>query len=154
MFATAALGAGCILHGGNDEQKNELLPKVASGELLLALALEETPHHNPYGAEMAVEQAGESYVVSGSKKFVLDGHVANKIIVVARSSGKAGDREGLTLVLVDSGADGVDVTRTIMAASMAKHMGVPTVIARVQNPILRLIFTSNENHYSWRGYRW
>ncbi|MBT3426608.1 MAG: acyl-CoA dehydrogenase [Gammaproteobacteria bacterium] len=117
LFATAALGAGCILHGGNDEQKNELLPKVASGELLLALALEETPHHSPYGAEMAVEQAGGSYVVSGSKKFVLDGHVANKIIVVARSSGKAGDRDGLTLVLVDSGADGVGVTRTIMADS-------------------------------------
>jgi len=117
LFATTALGASCILHGGNDEQKNELLPKVASGELLLALALEETPHHNPYGAEAAVEQAGGGYVVTGSKKFVLDGHVANKIIVVARSSGKAGDRDGLTLVLVDSGADGVDVTRTIMADS-------------------------------------
>jgi len=117
LLATAALGAGCILHGGNDDQKNELLPRVAGGELLLALALEETPHHSPYGAATVAECSGGAYNVTGSKKFVLDGHIANKIIVVARSSGKAGDREGLTLVMVDSGADGVDITRTIMADS-------------------------------------
>lgn len=55
--------------------------------------------------------------MSGSKKFVLDGHIANKIVVVARSSGKAGDVEGLTLVLVDRDSAGVNVTRTIMADS-------------------------------------
>ncbi|MDG1205793.1 MAG: acyl-CoA dehydrogenase, partial [Pseudomonadales bacterium] len=82
----------------------------------LALAVEETPHHNPYGATTTAEKSGDGYKVTGSKKFVLDGHVANKIVVVARTSGNAGDRDGLTLVLVDSGA-GVNVTRTIMADS-------------------------------------
>ena len=120
LFATAVLGTSAILHGGSQEQKSELLGQVVAGDLLLALALEESPHHNPYGVMAKAESAessGDGYKVSGSKKFVLDGHVADKLVVVARSSGQAGDRDGLTLVLVDREGDGVSVTRTIMADS-------------------------------------
>ena len=116
LLATA-VGACAIVQGGTDAQKSELLPKVAGGELLLAVALEETPHHNPYGAATSVEKSGDGYKVTGSKKFVLDGHVADKIIVVTRTSGSAGDRDGLTLVMVDRDSVGVAVTRTIMADS-------------------------------------
>lgn len=116
LLATA-VGACAIVQGGTDDQKSDLLPLVASGELLLAMALEETPHHNPYGATTRAEKSGDGYRVTGSKKFVLDGHVADKIIVVARVAGNAGDREGLTLVLVDRQSTGVSVTRTIMADS-------------------------------------
>jgi len=117
LFATAVLGASAILHGGSQVQKSELLGQIVAGDLLLALALEESPHHNPYGVSASAESFGDGYKVSGSKKFVLDGHVANKIVVAARSSGQAGDRDGLTLVLVDREAEGVSVTRTIMADS-------------------------------------
>jgi len=117
LFATAVLGANAILHGGSQEQKSELLEQIAGGELLLALALEEGPHHNPYGSAAKAEKSGEGYSVTGSKKFVLDGHVADKLVVVARTSGSAGDRNGLTLILVDRNADGVAVTRTVMADS-------------------------------------
>ncbi|MCY4533513.1 MAG: acyl-CoA/acyl-ACP dehydrogenase [Gammaproteobacteria bacterium] len=117
LFATAVLGAGAIQHGGTEELKGELLPQVAGGELLLALALEETPHHNPYGAKTRAEKSGDGYRVTGSKRFVLDGHVADRIVVVARSSGNAGDRDGLTLVLVERDASGVSVTRTAMVDS-------------------------------------
>lgn len=116
LLATA-VGAAAIVAGGSDDQKSELLPQVASGELLLSVALEETPHHNPYGATTTAEKSGGGYKVTGSKKFVLDGHVADKLIVVARTAGNAGDRDGLTLVLVDRESDGVNVTRTIMADS-------------------------------------
>lgn len=116
LIATT-VGATAIMHGGTDEQKGELLPQVAGGELLLALALEETPHHNPYGAAAKAEKSGYGYKVTGSKKFVVDGNVAGKLVVVARTSGKPGDRDGLTLVLVDSDASGVSVTRTFMADS-------------------------------------
>ncbi len=117
LLSTAVLGASAIVEGGTDDLKSDLLPKVAGGELLLALALEETPHHNPYGASTKAEQSGGGYKVTGSKKFVLDGHVADKIVVVARSSGSPGERDGLTLVLVDREGNGVNVTRTIMADS-------------------------------------
>ncbi len=117
LYSTAVLGASAILHGGSQEQKSELLGQVAGGELLLALASEEGPHHNPYGVSTTAEKSGDGYSVTGSKKFVLDGHVADKLVVVARTSGSAGDRDGLTLVLVDRESDGVSVTRTIMADS-------------------------------------
>ncbi len=117
LLSTAVLGACALTEGGSDDLKAELLPKVAGGELLLALALEESPHHNPYNVSATAESSGGGYKVSGSKKFVLDGHVADKIIVVARSEGSSGDRDGLTLVLVDRESNGVSVTRTIMADS-------------------------------------
>ena len=117
LLSTSVLGACALTEGGSDDLKAELLPKVAGGELLLALALEESPHHNPYNVAATAESSGGGYKVSGSKKFVLDGHVADKIIVVARSEGSSGDRDGLTLVLVDRESNGVSVTRTIMADS-------------------------------------
>jgi alkylation response protein AidB-like acyl-CoA dehydrogenase len=117
LLSSAVLGATAILHGGTDEQKGELLPQVAAGELLLAVAVEETPHHSPYGAETKAAKSGNSYKVTGSKKFVLDGHVADKIVVVARTTGKPGSRNGLTLMLVDANDKGVKITRTFMADS-------------------------------------
>ena len=117
LYATAVLGASAILHGGNAEQKSALLSQVASGGLTLALALDEGPHHNPYGLACQAEAAGSNVTITGSKKFVLDGHSADKLIVVARSSGNPGDRDGISLVLVDRDAKGVSVTRTIMADS-------------------------------------
>ena len=117
LYSTAVLGASAIIHGGSDEQKGDLLPQVAGGEMLLALAVEETPHHNPYRAETTAEKSGNGYTVTGDKKFVLDGHVADKLGVVARTSGNSGDRDGITLILVDGSADGVSATRTSMADS-------------------------------------
>ncbi len=116
LLATA-IGASAIVAGGSDDQKSGLLPQVAGGEMLLTLALEETPHHNPYGISTKAEKSGDGYKVTGSKKFVLDGHVADKLIVVARTAGASGERDGLTLLLVDRESAGVTVTRTIMADS-------------------------------------
>lgn len=117
LFATVWVGGTVINIGGSDAQKAELLPKIAAGELLLALALEESHRHNPYGVATTAKQSGGAWQVSGEKTFVLDGHVADKLIVVARTSGKAGDRDGLTLLLVDAKAKGVTITRTMMVDS-------------------------------------
>ena len=114
---STVIGATALVAGGSEDQKNDLLPKVSSGELLLTLALEESAHHSPYGSVTTAQKSANGYSVTGSKKFVLDGNVADKLVVVARSSGKAGDRDGLTLVLVDREAPHVSVTRTIMADS-------------------------------------
>ena len=117
LFASVWVGGTILNLGANDAQKRELLTKVASGDLLLALALEESHRHNPYGVATTAESSGDGVVLNGNKTFVLDGHVADKLIVVARSTGEAGDRDGLTLVLVDRDADGVSVTRTKMVDS-------------------------------------
>jgi len=117
LFATAALGTSALIYGGSEEMKSGLLGQVVEGKLLLALALEETAHHSPYKINSRVEKASSGYEISGTKNFVLDGHVADKLIVVGRSFGKQGESEGLTLLLVDREAAGVAVTRTKMADS-------------------------------------
>ena len=85
--------------------------------MLTALALEETNHHNPANVAMTAEKSGDGYKLSGEKKFVIDGHIAGKLIVVARTSGAAGDTQGLSMFLVDADAKGVTITRTHMVDS-------------------------------------
>ncbi len=117
LYASVWVGGTLINLGGSDEQKAELLPQLAAGELLLALALEESHKHDPYGIQTTASTSGDGYVLDGNKTFVLDGHVADKLIVAARTSGEVGSREGISLFLVDREANGVSVTRTIMADS-------------------------------------
>jgi len=114
MLSTAVLGAGCIRLGGSSEIKSEILPAVALGDKLLALAMDEGPRFSPYSIETTATKAEDGYTVSGRKAFVLDGHTADHIVVVARSSGASGDREGLTLLLVDRAAPGLKIQRTTM----------------------------------------
>lgn len=114
LYATAVLGAGLVLKAGSEAQKTDLLPKIADGSLLMALALEERTHHNPTSVETAATQNGDGYLLSGEKTFVLDGHIADTLIVVARTGGQAGDTQGLSMFLVDAKADGVSIQRTHM----------------------------------------
>ena len=117
LYASVWVGGTVINLGGSEAQKAELLPQLAAGELLLALALEESHKHSPYGISTTAVANGDEYVLEGNKTFVLDGHVADKLIVAARTSGEAGSEEGISLFLVDRNAEGVTVTRTIMADS-------------------------------------
>jgi len=114
LYATVWLGGTAVNIGGSVEQKNELLTKIAGGELLVALALEEGSRHAPYNIATSASADGDNFVLNGSKTFVLDGHVADQLVVVARTSGAAGDRDGLTLFLVPADAQGLSVQRTQM----------------------------------------
>ena len=117
LFASVWVGGTAIAIAGSAAQKAALLPKIASGELLLALALEETHRHDPYGVAAEAKTANGGYTLTGGKTFVLDGHVADRLIVAARTSHAAGDRHGITLFIVEAGAPGLAVTRTRMADS-------------------------------------
>ena len=117
LFGSIWVGGTLVNQGGSDDQKAELLPKIATGELLLALALEEGHRHAPYQISTTAKSSGDGYTLDGNKTFVLDGHVANQLVVATRTSGEAGDRDGITLFLVDGNADGVAVTRTRMTDS-------------------------------------
>ena len=117
LFATVWLGGTALNKGGSEEQKAALLPPLAAGELLLALALEESHRHNPYAIATEARKASGGFLLNGKKTFVLDGHVADKLLVVARTSGGPDSRDGLSLFLVDRQAAGVKVTRTRMVDS-------------------------------------
>ena len=117
LFATAVVGASAVLLAGSEAQKEALLPRIAAGELTLALALEESHHHKPLQIVTRVEQAGDQLVINGCKTFVLDGHSADELLVVCRSTGEPDSREGISLVRVPRDTAGVSVQRTVMADS-------------------------------------
>ena len=117
FLSTAVLGASAIALGGSAAQQQAILPGVCAGETLLALAFQEKPRFAPYDIATQAKATADGYALSGEKVFVLDGHVADHLIVAARTSGAAGDRAGLTLFLVDPAASGVGVTRTSMVDS-------------------------------------
>ena len=117
FLSTVLLGGSAVLRAGNETQRKDVLPAVCAGERILALALQETSRHDPARIALRAEPQGEAYVLSGEKCFVLDGHVADQLVVVARTSGEIQDREGISLFLVDANAKGVSVTRTHMVDS-------------------------------------
>jgi alkylation response protein AidB-like acyl-CoA dehydrogenase len=117
FLSTVVLGGGAVALGASEAQKQEILTGVCKGETLLALAFQETGRFSPYGIGTKAEKAGDGFRISGEKVFVLDGHVADHLVVAARTSGTPGDRDGITLFLVQPDAEGCTVTRTIMIDS-------------------------------------
>lgn len=114
FLATSVVAASALNRGGNAAQKSEYLPKIASGSLLATLAIDEGAKHRPLQTSLQAVRAGNGFKLSGTKALVVDGHVADLLIVAARTAGSAGEREGLTLFLVDPKAKGVAIERTIM----------------------------------------
>ncbi|WP_316193464.1 MULTISPECIES: acyl-CoA dehydrogenase family protein [unclassified Bradyrhizobium] len=114
FLATSVLSASALARAGSAAQKSEYLPKIASGALLAALALDEGAKHRPLHTALQAVRSGNGFKLNGAKAMVVDGHVADLLLVVARSAGSPGDRDGLTLLLVDPKAKGVAIERTIM----------------------------------------
>jgi alkylation response protein AidB-like acyl-CoA dehydrogenase len=117
FLSTVVLGGGAVALGASEAQRNEILMGVCKGETFLALAFQEVGRFSPYAILAKAEKAGDGFRLSGEKIFVLDGHVADYLVVAARTSGDSGDRSGLTLFLVDPSSEGCTVTRTKMVDS-------------------------------------
>lgn len=117
LFATGVLGVSALRLAGSEQQQQELLPAIAEGRLLMALAIDETPRHAPSHVETRAEKTATGYVINGRKLSVVDGHVADKLIVSVRTVGERRDSGGITLLLIDRSAPGIEVERTIMVDS-------------------------------------
>lgn len=117
LLSSVVLAASGILLGGNEEQKSALLPRIASGDLLVSLALEEGPHHNPGAIATTAAPQEDGYLLNGCKVHVIDGHVADTFIVVARTAGESRDEYGISLFLVKRIKRGVTVARRMMVDS-------------------------------------
>jgi len=111
-FSTVCLAANAILNAGTDEQKAALLPGIASGETIATLAFTEpSGKWDANGITLEATKSGSGYTLSGTKMFVLDGHVANLVVVVAREAGTSGT-DGISFFTVDADAEGL--TRTAL----------------------------------------
>jgi alkylation response protein AidB-like acyl-CoA dehydrogenase len=106
-LSTVLLAGSAVLLGGTEAQRKDLLPGVCAGTRLLALALQEGPHHDPCRVATEARATGAGWRIHGEKVFVLDGHVADRLVVVARTSGAPCNQRGLTLFVVPAGAPGL-----------------------------------------------
>jgi alkylation response protein AidB-like acyl-CoA dehydrogenase len=111
-LVSSSLGAAsALILGGNAAQKDAHLAKIASGELVATLAIDEGPRHAPETIAMKAKKTAEGYSLSGTKTFVPEGMAAGLFVVAARTSGKAGSTDGISLFLVPSDTKGVKRTR-------------------------------------------
>lgn len=122
FFATVVLGANLVQQAGNDAQKEDLLPKLAEGNLKLCFAYaERQARFDLNDVETKAEKSDDRYRINGAKGVVFGAAAADKIIVAARTSGDTRDTNGITLFIVDSDAAGVSrrdyVTNDALRAS-------------------------------------
>ena len=117
FLSTAVLAASALTRGGSEAQKSAHLPKISDGSLLAALAVDEGAKHRPLQTRLQAVRSGNGFKLNGAKAFVVDGHTADLLIVAARSGGAAGERDGLTLFLVDPKSKGLAIERTAMVDS-------------------------------------
>jgi len=89
-----------------------MLPKIASGDMVLTMALAEPENtkYDPFLITVRAVSDGNEYTLKGTKLFVTDAHVADHIICVARTSGESGSKEGISLFLVDAKSPGIECT--------------------------------------------
>jgi len=116
FISTVVLGAAPIMEAGTEEQKQQFLPKIASGELIMTMALTEpSAKWTADGVALEAKKSGSDYVLNGTKLFVQDAHVSDYMVVAARTGGSGED--GITLFLVDSKSPGIkfEVLKTIAA---------------------------------------
>jgi alkylation response protein AidB-like acyl-CoA dehydrogenase len=107
FFSTVVLAGGALLASGDEAAKKEFLPGIASGEVLATLALtEDSARWDETAVTTAASATEDGYRLDGHKTFVIDGHLADVILVVARTAG------GVSLLAVSSDAPGL--TRTSM----------------------------------------
>ncbi len=111
-FSTVVLATNAILNAGTEAQQASLLPDLASGARFAALAVTEpNGEWDPQSIELVSTPSAEGYRLDGVKSYVVDGHVADLLVIAGRASGTAG-RDGLALFTVS--ADAAGVTRSLL----------------------------------------
>ena len=111
FLSSVVLGGLTILDVGNEEQKQEYLPKIASGEKIFTLALTESGAG--YAATDVLLEAGANsggYTLNGSKLFVPDASVADYMLVVARTGKQETPEKGITIFIADAKSPNIEIT--------------------------------------------
>ncbi|MFK7864252.1 MAG: acyl-CoA dehydrogenase family protein [Pseudohongiellaceae bacterium] len=107
--ATAILAGRVVSELAEGELRAELLGQIMDGSLQISLAHAEAgSRFNVASVQTTATADGDNVVISGTKIAVLNGRAADKLLVVARESGNATDRDGVSVFLVDSSADGIE----------------------------------------------
>jgi len=118
-FVSSILSGAALVHAGTDEQKQEWLPRLVTGEVILTPAwLEPENGFGPRGVQVRAVPDGDGYVITGTKRHVSFARAATALIVLARTGDGLGD---VDLFLVDRSADGVRLTQQMTIASDTQY---------------------------------
>ena len=108
FFSTVVLGGMSIMDAGNEEQKQEYLPRIAEGQIIMTLALTEpSARWDAAGVELTATATGDSYTLNGTKLFVQNAHVSDYMVVAARTGTS---EENISLFVVPTQSDGINQT--------------------------------------------
>ena len=111
-FLSILLSGLFITNNGREEQKKELLPKIASGEIIITLAMTETSaSYAASGVETTAVSDKDDYIIRGTKLFIPDAHIADYIICIARTKKGTTPADGITAFLVDRKSSGIICTQ-------------------------------------------
>ncbi|WP_417565214.1 acyl-CoA dehydrogenase family protein [Marinobacter sp.] len=103
------LGGGLISQAGNDQQHEQWLGGIASGEMRAAVGLQEPQSfYDLNDVETRAEKSGDGYLLNGRKAVVISGHCADVLVVSARTSGDSRDTDGISLFLISADAEGLE----------------------------------------------
>ena len=110
FFASVVLGGLTVLDAGTAAQKQDILPGLCSGQLLLTLALTEaSATYEPWGIATTATREGGAFRIDGAKLFVPQAHTADLLLVAARTTESADPAQGLTLFLIPANAAGLTI---------------------------------------------
>lgn len=127
LFSSALVAATLINLSGNQSQKEKYLAAIAEGKII-SLANEEDSHHNPSKVGLTAKRKGDGFILNGKKNYVLDGQVADHIIVSARTAGHADSKKGISLFIVPTSAVGITKTSvTLMDSRVCAHISLDNV---------------------------
>ena len=133
-----------ILNYGSDEQKRRLLPKMATGELIGAIAMSEPAAGSDLqGIKTTALRKGDHYVLNGSKTFITNGWHADIVIVVAKTNPQAGAK-GTSLLLVEQGMPGFEKGKRLKKVGMKAQDTSELFFDNVQVPAENLLGRENE----------
>ena len=128
-FLSTSVGAVTALKSADAGLRGRWLPGIVAGETIVALALDEAARHRPARTALKAERAGNGFRLTGEKRFVAHGHIAELLIVAARTAGAPGETGGITLFAVQRGAAGLQATPERLAdASLASRLAFEGVV--------------------------
>ena len=109
FLANVVLGGGSIKRGASQEIKDSIIPSLIDGSLQITLAYaEEQSRFDIEDVATAAREENSDFIINGKKSMVLNAESADKLVVVARTSGSQVDEEGISLFVVDADAEGIE----------------------------------------------
>jgi alkylation response protein AidB-like acyl-CoA dehydrogenase len=143
FLSTACLTTAALLARPDCAAAGAYLPRLAGGEILGALAFAESPNADPFDVATVATDRDDGWVLSGTKRYVVDGHAADVLLVTARAPGSSGE-DGVAVFAVDASSPGVvrervpalDATRPLAVVAL-RDVRVPRDALVGYAPVLR-----------------